>query len=137
VPQQGKQFHKPLAVPGRLHTDENRALQSPVKTLGFSRCMIQLLLLGFSRNCVYPTNLLPTGVKITSNNYHRRLLPTDSFGSPNRSLRGYERSLRSYPINPCVFQGCGGCTCIRFVPVVGIYNTPPHNPFNPLALFLT
>jgi hypothetical protein len=29
------------------------------------------------------------------------------FGSPNRSLLGYERSLRSYPINPCGFSGRG------------------------------
>jgi hypothetical protein len=43
---------------------------------------------------------LPTGVKITSNKDHRRLLPTDSFGSPNRSILGSERSLRSYAINP-------------------------------------
>jgi hypothetical protein len=39
-------------------------------------------------------------VIVTSYNHHRRLLPTDSFGPPNRSLLGYERSLRSYPINP-------------------------------------
>src|SRR6266436_2592242 len=48
--------------------------------------MLQLLFSGLSSGCVYPTNLLPTGVVITSNNHHRRLLPTDSFGPPNRSI---------------------------------------------------
>src|SRR5258708_30571486 len=48
--------------------------------------MLQLLFSGLSSGCVYPTNLLPTGVVITSNNHHRRLLPTDSFGPPNRRI---------------------------------------------------
>src|SRR6266404_4207206 len=48
--------------------------------------MLQLPLARLSRRRVQPTNLLPTGVIITSNNHHRRLLPTDSFGPPNRSI---------------------------------------------------
>src|ERR1700731_5029231 len=56
----------------------------------------------------------PTRVKITSNKHHRRLLPTDSFGSPNRSILGHERSLRSYAINPWFVR-------------VGSYDPTPQN----------
>jgi len=51
-------------------------------------------------------------VIITSNNHHRRLLPTECFGPPNRSILGYDRSLRSYPIN--LRSRCRGVT---FLPI--------------------
>src|SRR4029077_12679167 len=91
---------KPLAVPGGLHPDQGRRRQSTVKLLRFSRRVLQLPFLGLPSDRVYPTNLLPTGVVITSNDHHRRLLPADRFGPPTRSILGYERSLRSYPISP-------------------------------------
>src|SRR3989442_7732819 len=63
--------------------------------------MLQLFLLRLPGNRVQPTNLLPTGVVITSNNHHRRLLPTE-FASvlQPEAYSATERSLRSYPINP-------------------------------------
>src|SRR5258708_11061488 len=68
--------------------------------------MLQLFFSRLARGRVQPTNLLPTGVVITSNKHHRRLLPTESFGPPTRSLLRYERSLRSYPIKvPSLNQG--------------------------------
>src|SRR2546428_4803767 len=51
--------------------------------------MLQLFFSRLARGRVQPTNLLPTGVVITSNKHHRRLLPTESFGPPTRSLLGY------------------------------------------------
>src|SRR5882672_2946477 len=89
VPQRRGQFHKPLAVSGRLHPDESRRGQLPIKPLSFSRRMLQLLFLRLPSDCVHPRNLLPTGVVITSNKHHRRLLPAESFGPPTRSLLGY------------------------------------------------
>jgi hypothetical protein len=80
------------APPGKL----------PIETLGLSRTMNQLLLLRFPRNRVHPTNVLPTRMKITSNNQHRRLLPSQILGPPTKEYRVRERSLRSYPINFCV-----------------------------------
>src|SRR5580704_9031542 len=91
-------LHKPLAVPSRLHPHQSRRRQSTVKLLRFAHRVLQLLFSRLSRDRVHPTNLLPTGMVITSNNHHRRLLPTVCFGPPNRSIPGYERSLRSYPI---------------------------------------
>src|SRR5713226_9179642 len=98
-------FHKPLAVPGRLHSNQSWPRQSTVKLLRFSRRMLQFLFSGLSSRRVQPTNLLPTGVVITSNKHHRRLLPTE-FASvlQPEAYSATERSLRSYPINP----GAGG-----------------------------
>src|SRR6266581_3582121 len=72
--------------------------------------MLQLFLLGLPGNRVQPTNLLPTGVVITSNNHHRRLLPTESASVLQpEAYSATERSLRSYPINPfCSFCRKGG-----------------------------
>src|SRR2546426_11480539 len=50
--------------------------------------MLQLLFPGLPSDRVQPTNLLPTGVIITSNNHHRRLLPTECFGPPTKSILG-------------------------------------------------
>src|SRR6266446_9286028 len=98
-------FHKPLAVPGRLHSNQSWPRQSTVKLLRFSRRMLQFLFSGLSSRRVQPTNLLPTGVVITSNKHHRRLLPTE-FASvlQPEAYSATERSLRSYPIIPTVFR---------------------------------
>src|SRR5216684_3490679 len=98
-------FHKPLAVPGRLHSNQSWPRQSTVKLLRFSRRMLQFLFSGLSSRRVQPTNLLPTGVVITSNKHHRRLLPTE-FASvlQPEAYSATERSLRSYPINPSVLR---------------------------------
>src|SRR3984885_16216885 len=89
VPCRRGHLHKPLTVPRGLHSNPSRCRQLPIKSLGFSRPMLQLLLALLSRHRVQPTNLLPTGMVIASYNHHRRLLPTESFGSPNRSILGY------------------------------------------------
>src|SRR5580704_1831376 len=65
--------------------------------------MLQLPLARLTCQRIYPTNLLPAGVIITSNNNHRRLLPTDSFGSPQTEAYGCEWSLRPYRIKVPVF----------------------------------
>src|SRR6266404_5653860 len=74
--------------------------------------MLQLPLARLSRRRVQPTNLLPTGVIITSNNHHRRLLPTDSFGPPNRSIP----AMRTEPSLLCnqssVYEG-GSSLCLE------------------------
>src|ERR1700674_1081292 len=77
-------FHKPLTVPGGLHPDKSRCGQLPIKPLGFSRPMLQLLFSRLSSDRVQPTNLLPTGVVITSNKDHRRLLSTELLRSSNQ-----------------------------------------------------
>src|SRR3989442_1155621 len=89
VPQRCGHFHNPLTISGRLHPDQSRRGQLPIKPLRFSRGMLQLFFSRLARGRVQPTNLLPTGVVITSNKHHRRLLPTESFGPPTRSLLGY------------------------------------------------
>src|SRR5580704_11766610 len=104
VPRGRSHLYKPLAVPSRLHSNQSRCRQSTVILLRFARRMLQLPFSRLSSDRVYPTNLLPTGVIITSYNHHRRLLPTECFGPPNRSILGYDRSLRSYPINPSVLR---------------------------------
>src|SRR5260370_1554416 len=98
-------FHKPLAAPARLHSNQTWPRQSTVKLLRFSRRMFQFLFSGLSSRRVQPTNLLPTGVVITSNKHHRRLLPTE-FASvlQPEAYSATERSLRSYPINPLVLR---------------------------------
>src|SRR5260370_14947649 len=69
--------------------------------------MLQLLFSGLSSGCVYPTNLLPTGVVITSNNHHRRLLPTNSFGPPNRSIPVMRTEPSFLSNQPFGFKGAG------------------------------
>src|ERR1700682_6474983 len=91
--------------------------------------MLQFSLFRLPSRRVQPTNLLPTRVVITSNNPHRRLLLTDSFGSPNRSLLGYERSLRSYPINPRFVRVGLGFSFFAFfpwLPLLFLSVTKPH-----------
>src|SRR5437867_9544480 len=89
MPSRRGHLHEPLTVPGRLHANQSRPRQSTVKLFCFCRCVLQLLLSRLTCNRVQPTNLLPTRVIITSNKHHRRLLPTESFGPPTRSLLGY------------------------------------------------
>src|SRR5260370_3690215 len=111
VPCRRAHFHKPLAVPGRLHSNQSWPRQSTVKLLRFSRRMFQFLFSGLSSRRVQPTNLLPTGVVITSNKHHRRLLPTE-FASvlQPEAYSATERSLRSYPINSsALFAEGWGC----------------------------
>src|SRR5713101_1803078 len=81
-------LHKPLAVPGRFHADQCRCWDLPVEPFGLPSAVFQLFLLRLPRGCLHPTNLLPTGVVITSNNHHRRLLPTECFGPPTKSILG-------------------------------------------------
>src|SRR5207248_8904062 len=69
-----------------LHPHQRRPGQLPIKPLGFSRGMLKFLFSRLPRRRLQPTNLLPTRVIIASYNQHRRLLPTDSFGPPNRSI---------------------------------------------------
>src|SRR5438876_10580293 len=84
VPQRCGHLHKPLTVPRGLHPDESRRGQLPIKPLRFSRSMLQLLFSGLSSRRVQPTNLLPTGMVITSNKHHRRLLSTELLRSSNQ-----------------------------------------------------
>src|ERR1700682_1948398 len=63
----GGHLHKPLAVPARLHPNQGMFGQPTVKLVRFSRRMLQRQLSRFPRRCLKPTNLLPTGVVITSN----------------------------------------------------------------------
>ena len=79
-------LHKPLAVPSRFHADQRMPGKLTVESRRFSRGMLQLLFSRLSRACLQPTNLLPAGMIIASYNQHRRLLPTDSFGPPTRSI---------------------------------------------------
>jgi hypothetical protein len=65
---------------------QRMAGELPIKPLGFSRSMSKLQFPSLARGDLHPTNLLPTGVVIASYNPHRRLLPTDSFGPPNRRI---------------------------------------------------
>src|SRR5216684_2989213 len=98
-------LHEPLAVPGRFHADQCRRRNLPVEPFRLSSGVFQLFLLRFPCGCFHPTNLLPTGVIITSNKHHRRLLPTE-FASvlQPEAYSATERSLRSYPINPAVLR---------------------------------
>jgi hypothetical protein len=86
------------------------------------------------QRCVQPTNLLPTRVVITSNNHHRRLLPTERFGPPTRSILGYERSLRSYPINPCGVGSRKGGAFVLLHPSGDSLGRLIGKPFNPQPL---
>src|SRR6266849_3986517 len=81
-------LHEPLAVPGRFHADQCRRRNLPVEPFRLSSGVFQLFLLRFPCGCFHPTNLLPTGVIITSNKHHRRLLPTECFGPPTKSILG-------------------------------------------------
>src|SRR5882672_3552407 len=100
-------LHKPLAVPRGLHPDQRRPRKLPVKSRRFSRCMVQLYFSRLPRRRFHPTNLLPTRVVITSNDPHRRLLPADSFGPPNRSIPAQRTEASFLSNQPCVFQGAG------------------------------
>src|SRR2546428_12028475 len=73
--------------------------------------MLQLFFSRLARGRVQPTNLLPTGVVITSNKHHRRLLPTESFGPPTRSLLGYRTEPSFLSNQPFGFKGAGFVRC--------------------------
>src|SRR5271156_1245219 len=69
--------------------------------------MIELLFFRLPSNCVHPTNLLPTGVIITSNYLHRRLLSTEVLRSSNQK-HTRPRSEPSFLSNqPFAFKGAG------------------------------
>src|SRR5208283_552130 len=97
--------------------------------------MLQLPFSRLSCCCVQPTNLLPTGVKITSNEDHRRLLPTDSFGSPNRSILGY----RTEPSLLCNQYAGFACGLLGYAWAVYIYDPSRlrANQLNQLTLALS
>src|SRR5258708_35408057 len=103
--QSAKQLHKPLTVACRLHPDQSAPWQLPIKSLSLSRCVLQLLLVRLPGLRVHPTNLLPTGVVINSNNIHRRLLPTDRFGPPTRSILGYRTEPSLLSNQPSGWEG--------------------------------
>src|SRR6202162_6397668 len=75
-------------APGRFHADQRRPGNLPIETLGLPRTMHQLLLLRFPSHRVHPTNLLPTRMKITSNNQHRRLLSFPNSWFSNQRIQG-------------------------------------------------
>src|ERR1035438_3648904 len=95
-------LHKPLRVTRRFQPNQRRHRQLPVPPLRFAVAVLQLRFSAFSALAVEPRHLLPAGMKITSYNPHRRLLP-----SPASFLVLYRKrrlrigaSLRPYPINP-------------------------------------
>jgi hypothetical protein len=71
-----QQVHQPVTVAGGFHPDQRRRRHLPVEPLGIARGLYQLLLAGFARLRIQPTNLLPAGMKITPYNHHLRLLPS-------------------------------------------------------------
>src|ERR1019366_2907215 len=94
--------HKPLTVAAGFYSHQRRLRHAAIKLLGLAIAVDQLALARFSRRGVQPRHLLPAGMKITSYNPHRRLLP-----SPASFLVLYRKrrlrigaSLRPYPINP-------------------------------------
>ncbi len=62
--------HKPMAVARRLQPHPHRPAQSAIELLGFSGCVHQLSFPCFSSFRIQPTNLLPTGMEITTYNDH-------------------------------------------------------------------
>src|SRR5260370_41631939 len=69
--------------------------------------MLQLLFPGFPRRRVQPTNLLPTGVVITSNNHHRRLLSTELLRSSNQKHTRPPIGAFALIQSTLRFYGCG------------------------------
>src|ERR1019366_10810325 len=101
--------HKPLTVAAGFYSHQRRLRHAAIKLLGLAIAVDQLALARFSRRGVQPRHLLPAGMKITSYNPHRRLLP-----SPASFLVLYRKrrlrigaSLRPYPINPFAKQKGG------------------------------
>src|ERR1019366_3836848 len=93
--------HKPLTVAAGFYSHQRRLRHAAIKLLGLAIAVDQLALARFSRRGVQPRHLLPAGMKITSYNPHRRLLP-----SPASFLVLYRKrrlrigaSLRPYPIS--------------------------------------
>src|SRR5580704_5989341 len=102
--------------------------------------MLQLPLARLTCQRIYPTNLLPAGVIITSNNNHRRLLPTDSFGSPQTEAYGCEWSLRPYRGAPSVslyFHGNCRSDISHRSHVNKFQNFQPGPPAKPLVVVTT
>ena len=70
LPHLGQQVHKPMAVAGRFQPHAHRPGQLPVKSFGFSIRVHQLPLLNLSDFCIHPSDLLKTGMIITTYNDH-------------------------------------------------------------------
>src|SRR5664279_4418811 len=94
-------LHQPLRVTRGFQPNQRRHRQLPVPSLRFAVAVLQLRFSAFSALAVAPSHLLPAGMKITSYNPHRRLLP-----SPASFLVLYRKrrlrigaSLRPYPIS--------------------------------------
>src|SRR5262249_39272215 len=64
-------FDEPLAVPGGFHPHPRTGWELAVELLHRSRCMHQLLIPCLTGRAIQPRNLLPTGMKITSNKNHK------------------------------------------------------------------
>src|SRR5258708_33308193 len=60
-----------LPISGSFDSYSHGRRKTPVEFLGVSRGMHQLFIPGLSRGPIEPTNLLPTGVIITSNKNHK------------------------------------------------------------------
>src|SRR5258708_3124584 len=88
VPEGSQQPQKPLQVPRGLHADDRPRRKLPVELLHLSRRVHNLPVFRLSCGLIHPRNLLPTGVKITSNKNHRRLLPLRELRSSTKSLLG-------------------------------------------------
>jgi hypothetical protein len=76
-----------FTVPGQLLSNLRISWQLPIKSFGFSRPMLQLPFFGLPTQLVHAANHIQ---QLSS-----KVLPRESFGSPNRSLPG-KRSLRYY-----------------------------------------
>src|SRR6266700_2092244 len=61
-----------MAVPGRLQPHTHRPGQTVIELLGLTRCVHQLSFSRFPSFRIHPTNLLPTGMEITTYNDHRK-----------------------------------------------------------------
>ena len=70
MPHLRQQVHKPMAVAGRLQPHTHRPAQLPIKSFGFSVAMHQLPFLNLSGFCIDPSDLLKTGMVITTYNDH-------------------------------------------------------------------
>src|SRR6266404_6199887 len=109
-----QQFHKPLTVAGGFHADPRSRRKSLVKLFRCSRRVHQLLVSRFSGLAIQPGNLLPTRVKIASNNYHKAPFRFRSASvlnqKPTRSPRS-EPSLLSNQGSGFWYPGLGVESC--------------------------
>src|SRR2546430_10462350 len=94
VSQLRHQLQKPLTVPSRFHADPRTGRKLAVKLLDRSCLMHQLLISSLARLAIQPRNLLPTGVKITSNKNHKApSVPRGSVLNQKLTPCGLEASL--------------------------------------------